>query len=252
MKLKYALIVIIFLFLNSTLGAAELKMGGTEWSPYMGKELKNYGIASEIVTRIFNRAGHKVQFMFFPWKRTQILVKTGELDGLAIAWFTKERAKTMVYSIPYINTAIVLIKRKNDPFVYNNIKDLYGKNIGVIIGYGYLKKIESDKIQKTFVKSLKQNLQKLANGRIDLTMEEKLNAQKTIAVMPKEVQDSLTIVENPFEIKELHITLSKKLPNHKKLIDDFNTALTSMIKDGSYQQMIKRLTRRALGILPHE
>ncbi|MBU1345079.1 MAG: transporter substrate-binding domain-containing protein [Proteobacteria bacterium] len=248
MKLFRILIVIAFLFSSSTLGAVELKLGGTEWSPYIGFELKNHGIAAEIVTKIFQRAGHKVEFKFYPWARTQHLVKTGELDGLAIAWYTEERAKTMVYSIPYVNTAIVLIKQKDDPFVYNKIEDLEGKNIGVILGYGYLKKIESDKIQKTFVKSLEQNLLKLANKRIDLTMEEKLNAQRIIASLPEKTQNSLIIIENPFEEKELHITLSKSIQNHKELLNDFNAALASMIKDGSYQHMINSMTYKPLSI----
>lgn len=59
-----------------------------------------------------------------------------------------------------MNTAIVLIKRKNDSFVYNNINDLEGKNIGVIRGSGYLEKIQSGKIQKSVVSSLEQNLRK--------------------------------------------------------------------------------------------
>ncbi len=248
MRLKHTLILIIFLFFSSTLDAAELKMGGTEWSPYIGRELKDHGIAAEIVTKIFQNAGHGVEFMFFPWKRTQVLVKAGKLDGLAIAWYTKERAETMCYSLPYINTAIVLIKHKNDPFVYNKIDDLEGKNIGVIRGYGYLKKIESDKIQKSFVSSLEQNLRKVVKGRIDLTLEEKLNAEKTIALLPQEIQTALTIIEKPFEIKKLHITLSKQIPNHQQLIDDFNTALTSMVKDGSYQQMLDTLKQKPLGI----
>ncbi|MBF0289916.1 MAG: transporter substrate-binding domain-containing protein [SAR324 cluster bacterium] len=248
MKLKCALIVITFLFSCSMLEAAKLKLGGTEWSPYIGSELKKHGIAAEVVSQIFRRAGHEVEFVFLPWIRTQRLVKTGELDGLAIAWFTEERAKTMVYSIPYINTAIVLIKRKDDPFVYNQIKDLEGKNIGVIRGYGYLKKIESEKIQKSVVKSLHQNLLKLAKGRIDLTMEEKLNAEKTIASMSEDIQNSITLIENPFEVKELHITLSKSTPNHKALLDDFNTVLISMVNDGSYQQMLDNLSPSPLSI----
>ncbi len=250
MKLKHILIVVISLFLSRPLGAAQLKMGGTEWPPYIGRKLKNHGIAAEIVTRIFHNAGHRVEFVFFPWKRTQFLVKAGKLDGLAIAWYTKERAETMVYSIPYINTAIVLIKHKNDPFVYNNINDLEGKNIGVIRGYGYLEKIKSSKIQKSVVSSLEQNLRKLVKGRIDLTIEEKLNAENAIASLPQEIQKALTIIENPFEVKKLHLTLSKQILNHQQLIDDFNTALTAMVKDGSYQQMLDKLTQKLLGNLP--
>lgn len=248
MKIKITFIIIAFIFSSSALGAAELKMGGTEWSPYIGSKLKNHGIAAEIVTQIFKRAGHKVKFIFFPWKRTQYLLKTGELDGLAIAWHTEERARTMGYSIPYLNTAIVLIKRKNDPFVYNKVEDLEGKNIGVILGYGYLKKIESDKIQKSFVKTLEQNLLKLVNKRIDLTMEEKLNAQKIISLMPENIQSSLTILEKPFEVKELHITLSKNIPNYRELLDDFNNALMAMVKDGSYKRMIHSFKYKPLAI----
>jgi polar amino acid transport system substrate-binding protein len=232
------IIILLVLCFSCRLTAQELKLGGTEWPPYVGKDIEQNGIAAQIVTRIFARAGHDARFLFYPWSRTQEFVKRGELDGLGIAWFTEERAKTMVYSRPYINTAIVLVKRETDPFIYTDIQDLHGKIMGVILGYGYLKKIESAKIEKRFVKSLRQNLMKLANHRIDLTMEEKLNAQIILSGMPEEIQNKLTIVETPFEVKPLHITLSKSIPNHKELINDFDRALSSMIEDGTYQDML--------------
>ncbi len=144
----------------------------------------------------------------------------------------------MAYSTPYLNTAVVLIKRRDDPFVFNNIQDLEGKNMGVILGYGYLKKIESANIRKSFVKSLEQNLLKLVIGRIDLTMEEKLNAESVISLMPETVRDSVTIIDKPLEVKELHITLSRKTPNYQKLLDDFNNALKTMVDDGSYHRTL--------------
>lgn len=248
MKIIINFIIIAFMFSCNALSATELKMGGTEWPPYIGSKLPNHGIAAEIVSQIFERAGHSVEFFFFPWKRTQHLVTTGELDGLAVAWYTEERSKTMGYSIPYVNTAIVLIKRKSDPFIFNRLEDLEGKKIGVLGGYGYLKKIESEKIQKSFVNSFKQNLHKLVNQRIDLTLEENLNARKIISLMPKKIQDSVTIIENPFEVKELHITLSKNVPNYERILEDFNIALRAMIQDGSYQRMLNRFTYKPLPI----
>lgn len=248
MNFKPCFFLVVLLFYTSMAGAVEIKLGGTEWAPYMGKNIKNHGIAAQIVTQIFARAGHGVKFSFYPWKRTQHLVKTGKLDGLAIAWFTRERAKTMGYSRPYVNTAIVLIKRKSDPFVYNQIEDLHGKLMGVILGYGYLKKIESEKIGKEFVKTLYSNLTKLERKRIDLTMEEKLNAEKIMATLPEEIQNKLVIMDTPFEVKALHMTLSRKLPNHGALLKDFDEALADMLKDGTYQLMLDNLSQKPLAV----
>ncbi len=236
--MKHCLIAIFCVLLCNTATAQELKLGGTEWPPYMGSQIEKNGIAAQIVTHILSKAGYQAKFLFYPWSRTQLYVKTKALDGLGIAWFTKERARTMVYSKPYINTAIVLVKRKADPFVYRNIQDLEGKTMGVILGYGYLKKIESDKIIKEFVASFRQNLMKLVNNRIDLTIEEKLNAQTIMATMPPEIQAQLTIIEKPFEVKPLHITLSKSMSNHTDIIASFNRELANMLEDGSYETLL--------------
>ncbi len=95
MKIQIFFLIMTFLFSVSTASADNLKLGGTEWPPYIGSNLKKQGIAAEIVTRIFKRAGHEVEFLFYPWKRTQVFVKTGKLDGLAIAWYTEKRTETM-------------------------------------------------------------------------------------------------------------------------------------------------------------
>lgn len=246
--MKRLFLIIAVLLLAAPLMAVELKLGGTEWSPYMGSQIKNHGIAAEIVSKIVRRAGHRVTFFFYPWTRTQHLVRTGELDGLGIAWFTEERAKTMAYTDPYVNTAIVLIKRRDDPFVYRTVSDLEGKTIGVILGYGYLKKIESDKIKKSFVKSLRQNLFKLVNHRIDLTMEEKLNAEIVLSTMPAHIQHGVRIMETPFEVKPLHMTLSKNVENYGAIIRDINEALAAMLMDGSYGKMIEGLRFKPMKI----
>ena len=240
--------ILLLLSLSSTIVAAELRLGGTEWPPYMGSELKGHGIAAIMVTEIFKRAGHKVRFVFFPWQRTQLYVRDGKLAGLAIAWYTQERTRAMTYSHPYLQTAIVLIKRREDPFVYRRLEDLYGKNIGVIIGYGYLKKIESEKIRKSFVSSLQQNLLKLIRKRIDLTIEEKLNALNVMSQMPDETRRSLAILERPLEVKRLHITISKNIPNADQLLQDFNDALVAMLEDGSYHRLIGNFRHRPLPV----
>lgn len=250
MKMKQAICVfVVFITISSALSAQKhLKFAATEWPPYTTNTLEDGGVSNQIVTTAFNRVGYSVDFVIQPWKRAQKMVSKGALDGMGIAWYTEKRAETMVYSEPYLLNEIVLIKHTNDLGKYSSNSAYNGKHFGVLRGYGYLNLVESTTTKVTVLDNLEQSLRMLSRNRIDLTLEERLNFQTRLALLPETVQNSISFLPNPLEIKPLHITISKELANHNEIIAEFNRGLGLIRQEGKYQAIIDGYHPKPLGV----
>ncbi len=226
-----------------------LRFAATEWPPYTGSNLRGGGLAAEIVTAAFKRVGYRVEFVVRPWLRAQKMVENGQLDGMGIAWYTDERAATMAYSRPYLKTEIVLIKHRDDYASYEEPDDLNNKHFSILRGYGYLNLVQSDSIRTTVLDSLEQSFEMLANKRIDLTLEEKLNAQHRLSFLPAQTRNVIAFVPRPLEIKDLHITISHNNKDYERIISDFNRGLELIIEDGSYRGFFQSYQTLPLGVV---
>ena len=71
------LIMLCCLLTGAPLAVAEetIRITNGEWPPYMSKKLKHYGLASRITTEAFASQGVKVEYGFFPWARSKLLVE---------------------------------------------------------------------------------------------------------------------------------------------------------------------------------
>ena len=226
-----------------------LKLAATEWPPYTGENLSNGGLAAEIVTAAFNQVGYRATFVVAPWARAQMMVKEGQLDGLGIAWYTDKRAKTMAYSQPFLKTEIVLIKHKDDLERYQTPDDLEDKHFSILRGYGYTNLLPLDSIQTTVLDSLEQSLQMLVNRRIDLTIEDKLNARYHLSHLPEQTQEKIAFVPQPLKINNLHITISRSKKNHALTISDFNRGLELILQNGTYHKILNAYDTPSLAIM---
>lgn len=225
-----------------------IRLAATDWPPYTGNNLLHGGVAAEIVNAAFARVGYHSKFMVYPWARAQQMVKEGFLDGMGIAWYTEERAINMAYSQPYLKTQIVLIKHRDDQHQYLKLSDLNNKHFGVLRGYGYLNLVQSETIRKTLLGTLAQSFQMLSTKRIDLTLEEKLNAHHHLAQLPIAVQQNIIIGDRPLQVKDLHMTISRSVENYQQIINDFNRGLSQILEDGTYAKILGAYQPLPLGI----
>ncbi len=226
----------------------ELLFAAAEWPPYTGTGLRGGGLAAEIVTEAFQRVGYRVEFKVFPWLRAQNMVRNGQLDGMGIAWYTRERAGHMAYSRPYLKTEIVLIKHRDDQRYYDTPEQLDNKHFGVLRGYGYRNLVDSDGVRTTVLDNLEQSFHMLAKKRIDLTLEERLNAGHRLSQLPADIREAIAFVPRPLEVKDLHLTISHNRKDHQRIIADFNRGLKLIVEDGTYRNILHSWQPLPLGI----
>ncbi|WP_421868278.1 substrate-binding periplasmic protein [Motiliproteus sp.] len=231
--------LILLLLAGTVVAKPVLKFAAAEWVPYTTASMTSGGVAAEIVQAAFKQVDYDVEVLIYPWQRAQNMVKQGALDGMAIAWFTDERNLRMLYSRPYLNTEIVLLQHRDDDNSYAQPKSMEGKLFAVIRGYGYLNSIPTNYYQTSVSDSLEQSLMMLGRKRVDLTLEERLNAFHRLALMTDDERQRVRFGRS-LQVRPLHLTVSRGHPNHRRIIDDFNHGLDLLIEKGDYARILKR------------
>jgi polar amino acid transport system substrate-binding protein len=165
----------------------------------------------------------------------------GVYDVFATPWYSEARNQYLEYSEPYLESYIRFIKRKDKDFTYNSVDDLKGVMVGIVQDYAYDEDFNASRsIIKIPERNLIQNLLKLTQGRIDLTLDDELVLQYEInQYMPNSKKD-LEFLPKPLAVRGIHIGVSRENPDHTKIVAAFNKAIKEMKKDGSFDAIVAK------------
>lgn len=213
----------------------------TSWAPHYGKDLEHGGYAVEIIREALKRVGYELKIVWLPWKRAQVEAARGDYDGLGASYYTEERALQFAYSDPVATTEVVFFKRTEDTIHYTQLEDLKPYKIGTGFGYGYPEKFaKADYLQKIEAYELKTNIKRLLHKRVDLIIGSR---ESILFYLKQEYPDrihSVEILGNPLETLSLYVPFSKKRPNYKQKVEDFNRGLKMIKEDGTYQKIMRK------------
>lgn len=238
-------LLVALLLPASHLRAETLRIVAEHWPPYVDESLPQNGLAIDLVTTAFSRARYDVKIAYEAWPRALEGAKIGVYDVVANIWHSDERARDLDYSDPYLINDIRFLKRKESQVKFNRIKDLDGLLVGVEKDYAYPKAFaDAGNIVKVSNNGLLPAINELVKGRYDLVIGD-LNAIHFVLMkfLPNESK-GLEILPKTVGMSKLYIAASKANPKHAKIIKDFNQALRSMQKDGTYQSIISAHQRQ--------
>ena len=104
---------LLALLLTSTLAHAhaELRLVANPWPPYTSREVRNGGVATEIVKTALKRAGYRYTVAMVPWSRALNGTRTGAYDLIVCAWRSVERERDFYFSDPYVENRIVFLRK---------------------------------------------------------------------------------------------------------------------------------------------
>jgi len=234
----WIIISVLLLFSSSPVPGGEISLSSANYPPYFGPHLKNYGPVSEIITRAFHHAGYRVTISFYPWVRGEQKARAGEHDGMFPPWHTREREAYFLYSDPLFPNEIGFFKRRGMEISFKTWEDLRPYKIGICRGYANPKGFNEAKLNTEEVAFDKQNLMKLIRGRIDLTLIDKKLAFYIIATEFPGYSDALEWMDPPLESKMQYLCLSRKKPDHGKVMERFNRGLSVLRQSGEYQDIL--------------
>ncbi len=211
------------------------------WPPYADEDLPEQGLAIDLVTTALEKAGYNP--VVTTASLTQILEgsKTGAYDVFATPWYTMDRDQYLDFSQPYLESSVHLIKRKDTSFEYIRFDDLEGMKIGIIENYAYDEDFsDSTLIEKIEANSLTENLTKLIEKEVDLSLDDERVLRYTLNQLIPDNKATLEILNNPLSTRGVNIGVSRKNPDHARIVADFNKAITEMKNDGAYNRILQK------------
>ena len=125
--------------------------------------------------------------------------------------------------------------------MFESLADLKGLMVGIVQDYAYDDAFnQSRDIIKIPERNLIQNLLKLTQGRIDLTLDDELVLQYEInRYMPNSISE-LEFLPKPLAVRGIHIGVSRENPDHAKIVAAFDKAIQEMKKDGSFDSIVAK------------
>jgi polar amino acid transport system substrate-binding protein len=240
--IKIALGLMLVLSITSVQAAGNsLTLVADTWPPYVDRNMPEYGMAAEIVTTALKRSGYSPKVQIENWMRVLEGGELGFFDGIVAAWKTPAREEKFVFSNPYYRNRVVLVKKKGADFKFNEVMTSQGLVAGYVEGYAYNEKIRRPgNIILVPSNHVLQNLLKLQNGQIDLTLGDEGVIKHLLAEYFSHTADEFEMDEKAFSERNLYLMVSKLNPAHAKIIEAFNTELVKMKKDGTYDAIISR------------
>lgn len=218
-----------------------------KWPPYSSEDMKNYGIASEIITAVFNKMGIDTEYNFYPWKRCELLVQEGNIFATFPYSRTEERMEKYLFAKDYIiydNTVLFYHRKHNtkENFNFNKIEDLANYSVIGLSGYHYLEKFKKagtyEKLDITDGETTA--FQKLIAGRNELLpLSEAVGWEIIKSEFPDELNNFDTL-DKTLVTAGFGLMVSKSYPNSKALLERFNHSFDTLIENGEYQKILAK------------
>ena len=205
---------------------------------------KPTGILVDVIHEAFRRAGYKVEVRLMPWARCIAAAKSGAVDGIFSVFKTPERQQFMTYTDEVLITQVqAFFVRADSSLTFDgDLTKLTGISIGVIKKTSYGPRLDAALTTGIFKKidvatNSELNVRKLIAGRVDMIPSYRnivLSTAKTLGSLDKIKQLSPEIEAIPS-----YLAFTKKR-DFTQLIRDYDKAIASMKKDGSYEQLFNR------------
>ena len=244
--LRIGLLYLVLIACPSLLAAEQLKVvfATGEWPPYSSEHLPQYGGAVALVSAVCRAAGIEPIFRFYPWKRAELQVLKGEVFAAFPYAISGERKVDFDFSDTLFHGLNVLVyhqgnQRLANGFNYAKPDDLQGYRIGGISGSFLKNELKQAGVEYQATTSIDQSVQKLAAGRIDFCIDDKVVLVDAIRRLYPEDMDKFTFVAATFaERKPTAMLVSRSYPDAAEILERLNVALRVIRESGEYDQII--------------
>jgi polar amino acid transport system substrate-binding protein len=238
---RLLLLCIVSFFTTESIATNTINIVSSQWPPYVDDSLPGKGLAFELVNQALQRKGYQPRLNIDSWPRALEGVQIGVFDATCAIWKTAAREHDLLFSQPYLSNKISFIKKKSLKVEYTQLSDLKGFIIGTVRDYAYNDAFDRTRaLLKVPANFIIQNLQKLHNGNIELTLgDERAINYALQKVLPIQA-NTFEFINPVLEYKKLYLAVSKTHKNAQTIIDDFNQAIIEMQQDGSYDQIVSQ------------
>lgn len=236
--------IIFFILVGFPVQGSILKIASGEYIPYSGEKIPKQGLSTMVVRAVFKELKQDISIEFMPWNRAMRLVKSSAVAG-SYPWnLNSERLKESYFSEAIHHYRhLVFIKKGQD---FKTESSLTGKRLCVPNGWDlsiYESLIKNRKMKLVDPSTIESCFHMLALGSVDIVVMNEL--------VGLEVQERLFGKRAPIfgtekdyfkKVVSLHFIVSKKHPDAKKIISDFNRGLEIIKANGVYDSIISSIS----------
>ena len=220
-------------------GGAELILNTQDFAPF-NYEVNGIvsGPAADIIRKICSEMKIDCTMHLLPWRRAQDEVANGTAQGLFVIGWNEERAKTLYFSPPILNTEYGFFVRDDNPLKFKQNSDVKGYTVGTFGPSNTATALEKIKAE---IKDLTIDMtpddesafKKLSLGRVDAVFS---NKDVGNDMMRKLGIKNIRYSGRQQSLK-YYIGFSQKFTD-KRLVDQFNQAFRSLHKRGVIQEIL--------------
>ncbi len=225
-----------------------------EWKPYTSKDMKGYGLASEIVTRVLKRMGYRPNHIFVPFDRAYELALKSDTNtgvrGTFPFWKrsfidrngnVRDRAREMYFSnaLTTTKTNVVIFYNFNQEKAIklqhaDTIPDLSEFTLVAVEGYAYpteiIELLKSERVEGEVI-AFEKLFDKSAPY---IVLAEKRVGKQILNERFADNQMEIGIISaKPLQFEEdIHFIASRRNPHNQIFINNFNENLEKLRAQG--------------------
>jgi polar amino acid transport system substrate-binding protein len=170
-------------------------------------------------------------------------------DALASVWYSPEREKDLLFSKPYLQSKLLILKLRSNEGQYASLDQLAGSRLGVRTDYAYgidfsaipdLTLVEEDQ--------LVPNLLNLLDGKVDFVIADQRTAAMQLHAFFSDRITQFAVTAIALPPVQRHVAASRAWPEAEAMIAAFDRALAAKQKDGSLDAIIRKWDDRYGGV----
>ena len=236
-----ALLTLTLVLLCGTAYAGRVvNLASTDYPPYFSPQLPGDGVVAAITRAALAKHGHTLQLHYRPWARLMAEVKAGQFDGVMAVWYEPARAEYLHYSLPLVNTVMGFYGRVDKPVATQPLSALRTRVIGTVRGYKNPDVFDRAGLKQELAADDLTNLRKLAAGRLDLVLIDKVLARHLQGKLTTSERHAIRWQDPPLSVMPLHVGLRRELSDGEQLLADFNDGLQTLRKNGQLAALIQQ------------
>lgn len=240
----------VLLFGSSSVFAHDITLATTTWEPYVSSSKDFKGYSYTIVAEAFKAAGYHVTVKTMPWQDAVSALEKGQVDGVFPEYYSAERAQTSDFSHAFSGGPIALYKRQNNPAEFpvenptENLVDTFNRmsdaTFGVVQGYTNLPAVDDNlRLHKVAAANDKANLEQLYQGKVQFAIIDKYVADYLLNhSLPESYAKQITFMPPILGYKLFYVSVSKKNPQGKEIIQAFNHGLDIIKTNGQMARIL--------------
>lgn len=219
--------------------ADSLVLGNEPWPPFI-VEGDETGTAEAIVCEALARSGHDCTVRYAPWPETLAAAQAGDIDGVAAAWYTIERGRSLQFSQSYLTNRLIPVTLDGATPV-RSLADLAERRVALelSVAYGEALLAAQDTFTVVDVQGADEALAAVLDGRADVAIVDELYVRDALdEASPADPGQALVPGDVALAFRELHFAVSRERPDAGQIIADFNRAYQTMLRDGTVNRIL--------------